>query len=153
MKRTIMALAVALSVGTTAMAQDDSNKERKFDKTEMIQKMTDRTVKQYGLDDEQAAKLLKLNTEYADKMRPMGGPGGGPGGPRGMRPGGEDDQERPELTDEQKAEMETRMKEMKANREAYQKELEGIMTADQFKSYQADQEKRRNRGGRPQRND
>lgn len=158
MKRTMMALAVALLVGTTAMAQDDSKKEKKFDKTEMIQKMTERTVKQYGLDDDQAAKLLKLNTEYAGKMGPMDGPGRGPGGPgRGPRGGNNDSnsssQERPELTDEQKAEIETRMKEMKANQEAYQKELQSIMTADQFKNYQADQQKRKNRGGgRPQQN-
>ena len=53
----------------------------------MIKHRTERTVKEYNLNDKQAKQLLDLNTKYADMMKPMhrhGGPGHH--GMRGQRP-------------------------------------------------------------------
>lgn len=81
MKKMIMALVAAMMMSANAMAQDNDQQVRRgrkpMDQKEMIQRRTDETVKAYGLNDEQAAKLLDLNTRYADKMRPM--PRGGQG--------------------------------------------------------------------------
>ena len=142
MKKLMLALAVALMTTTMTMAQEEqnttnNNKMRRMDPKEMIQKRTDATVKKYGLDETQAKKLLELNTKYASQMRP-----------RMMRPGGQrgvNNNDRPDLTADQKAKMEERRKKMDEQRKAYETELQGILSADQFKSYQADMQKRANR--------
>ena len=150
MKKMILAL-VALMTITSVQAQDDNNssrgERRRFDRTEMMKRRTDETVKKYGLNEEQAAKLLELNNKYADKMVPaMGGARDGRRG--GARPafdanrGGNRQQgQRPEMTEEQKQNMEKQRAERQAAMAEYAKELEAIMTPDQYKAYKADMEK------------
>lgn len=152
MKRTVLAL-VAMMTMTAAMAQSNEQQaqgqRRQFDRTEMIKQRTDDAVKKYGLSEDQAAKLLELNTKYADKMGPgMGGRGG-----RGMRPrpnfGNAQQGQRPEMTEEIRQRMETMRKERQAAQEEYDKEMKTILSEDQYKAYKADQEQMRNRmGGR-----
>lgn len=144
-KRMILALVAVVTVGTTAVAQPGMPRHGKPDPAKMAQHRTEQMVKKYGLNDEQAAKLLTLNTQYADKLRPGRGHGmhrHRPGGPR-LEGGG-----RPELTEEQKQQMEKDRKERKQAMEAYDKELQGILTADQFTKYKADRERRPERGPR-----
>lgn len=159
-------------------------------RSEMIQKRTDDVVKKYDLNDKQAKKLLKLNKKYADDLIPerrMGGPGMGPrlGGPSpqgnreadgqvsgdrfnggnppqdGQRPQfGNGRGERPELTDEQKAEMKERMQARMEERQKvvneYNKKLKSIMGEEKYEAYQADREammknmRNRRPGGRPE---
>lgn len=157
MKKMVWMLAFALGCALSVSAQQ-------ADRTEMIRKQTDRIVQRYGLNTEQANKLLKLNEEYADKM---GGPlmgregrRGGPGnGMRPQRPDGQEPQaspdgqapqvrpdgqaprgERPELTDEQKARMQARRQEMETARKDYDKQVKKIMTRKQYKAYRKDRE-------------
>ena len=83
MKRIIMTLAAAVLISSTVLAQEKNDNR----KQEMIKHRTERTVKEYNLNDKQAKELLELNTKYADMMRPMhrhGGPGHH--GMRGQRP-------------------------------------------------------------------
>ena len=168
MKRIAMTLAAAILMCSAAVAQEEQQKkgprpEKKFDKTEMVKHRTDETVKQYSLNEKQAAKLLELNTKYADKMGPgpRGPHRGGPGRHHGMRPGpkpdGEtaatpqqpkDEKKRPELTEEQKAKMKAEREEMQETMKAYDAELQKIMTDEQYKQYKADMEKRRQQGPR-----
>ena len=158
MKRMFLAL-VAIMTMTAAMAQGDNQQgrreRRQFDRTEMIKNRTDDAVKKYGLNEEQAAKLLELNTKYADTMgRRMGGQRGGRRG--GARPapnfGGGDNGggmgQRPEMTEEMKAQMEKMRKEREEATKKYEAELQTIMTEDQFKAYKADQKQRQREGGR-----
>lgn len=137
MKQFLIAAVAALTLtATNAKAQDDDKQGGKPDRTEMIKSRTDKTVKEYGLDDTQAQKLLELNTKYAGKLAM-------PRGPRGGRRGGGDKGNPPQLTDEQKTQMETRRKEAEANREAYNKELQAIMTSDQYAKYTENMKKNR----------
>lgn len=141
----------AIMVGATAMAQDQS-----ADNTEMVKKRTEAVAEKYGLNEEQTQKLLELNTKYANLMGPgpgQGGgrPGGGPGGDGGSGrpeggpggPGGGDSvrAERPQMSEEQRKEMQEKM-------EAYDKELQEIMTEDQYNSYKSDMQNRRGGGPR-----
>jgi hypothetical protein len=166
MKQIVMALTATLMMATAASAQDNKQQrpERRMDPSEMIQKRTDNTVKTYGLNEDQAKKLLELNKKYADKMGPrMGGPRGGRRGGPGMRPdgqtgasprGGNGEGRRPELTEEQRKQMEARRQEMNETMKQYDAELKTIMTEDQYKAYQADRQKRMQegfRGHRPNR--
>ena len=159
MKKILFAIVAAALVSTQAMAQDENSeqrRERKFDKTEMVKHRTDETVSRYKLNDKQAKQLLELNTKFADKMGPRGprhgGPHGRPGVGRPPMPPSDAQAQRPEppkddsKMKERRAEMEKAMKE-------YDAQLQKIMTADQYKSYQEDQKKMRERGPRPRRND
>ncbi len=157
MKKTIITVMLALATCTLTFAQSEDNKKEPPSKNEIIQHQTDRTVEELGLDSDQAAKLLELNTAYADKM-PMGGGPGGPSGPRGPRPDGacpgSCNQSASESTTKpeppSKDDMEAKMKEMQANREAYDKQLQEILTDDQYTKYQQLQKQRMQRrpGGR-----
>ena len=154
MKKMILTLMAAALVSMTALAQEEKQGQRpepKFDKAEMVKHRTDETVKRYNLNDKQAQQLLELNNKYADKMGPRPphrGHKGGPGRPpkdkgdckcQCQKP--QKDGQRPAPPkDEKRAENHKKMKE---TMEAYNAELQKIMTADQFKSYQEDMQKRR----------
>lgn len=154
MKRMILTMMAAALVSMTALAQEEKQGQRpepKFDKAEMVKHRTDETVKRYNLNSEQAKKLLELNNKYADKMGPrpphrghMGGPGRPPkdkGDGKCQCPKPQKDDQRPAPPkDEKRAEHHKKMKE---TMEAYNAELQKIMTAEQFKSYQEDMQKRR----------
>ena len=149
MKQMIMTLLAAVMVSMAAVAQDkDSNKPSVDNnrKQEMVKHRTDRMVEDYQLNNKQAKKLLELNTEYADKMRPRHHGHHGHHGPHGMRgqrpepPKSDMEGERPEPP---KGDREEHRKEMAETMKAYDAELKKIMTEDQFKVYQADMQKRR----------
>ena len=165
MKKMMMTMIAAVLMSSAAFAQEEKKCECKCkqpDKTEMVKHRTDRVVKKYGLNDQQAASLLELNTKYADKF---GGPRGHHGKKHSMRHGKKHegqadattgattpqprgDKKRPELTEEQKAQFEARRQEMEANRKAYETELKKILTEDQFKQYEADMKKHKRHGHR-----
>lgn len=164
MKKMMMTMIAAVLMSSAAFAQEEKKCECKNckqpDKTEMVKHRTDKFAKKYGLNDQQAASLLELNTKYADKF---GGPRGHHGKKHGMRHGKKHDEKcdaatgattpqprgdkkRPELTEEQKAKFEARRQEMEANRKAYETELKKILTADQFKQYEADMKNHKEHG-------
>lgn len=152
MKKMILALVATVMV-TAASAQDDNQgarRDRQFDRTEMQKQQTEAFVKKYGLNEEQSKKFQALNEKFAKTMGPgmMGGPRGG----RGMRPGGGNGQrqqgQRPELTEEQKQQMEARRQERDAAMKEYDAELQQILTPEQYKAYKADQEERMKQGPR-----
>ena len=162
MRKMIMAIAAMLiTAGATAQENNQAQRgqENRLDRTEMIKNRTDETVKKYGLNEEQAKKLLEANTKYADKFPSprgfMGGPRGGQGGQRGggfgadrrERPSMRDGQ-RPQLTEEQRAQFESRRKMQEEAMKEYDAELQKIMTPEQYKAYQADQLKQRESRGR-----
>jgi hypothetical protein len=163
MKKIAMAFATMIFMSTAVMAQNNGGQrpERQFDRAEMMKRQAEQMVTTYGLNQEQAEKLEKLNAEYADKL-PMGmgmgmrgGRGGGqrPGGGGGFgnRPnGGGGNMGAPNGQRPSREQMEERMKEMRANQEAYNGELKKIMTEEQYKKYEADQQQRmqqRQQGG------
>ena len=152
MKQLLMTIVAAVMFNSAAMAQDQEKGKKK---EEMAKHRTEKMVKDYDLNESQAAKLLELNTKYADKMRPHHGPRG-PHGPHGMKgqrpepPKGDMKGERPEPpTKEMKAEMEKKRAEMEKEQKAYDAELQKILTPDQYKLYQHDMKKHRKGGPRP----
>ena len=142
MKQIIMTLAVVLFVGSTALAQEKNDNR----KQEMIKHRTERTVKDYNLNDKQAKKLLDLNTKYADMMIPMhrhGGPGRH--SMNGQRPEPPKDM-KGEMPEPPKGDMKGMREKMEKDMKAYDEELQKIMTPEQYKNYKADMEKRRMEG-------
>jgi Spy/CpxP family protein refolding chaperone len=158
MKKIILLIAAVMSM-TCVMANPADSCTCKKDgnrgpKHETVEERTTKMVKQLGLDNNQAAKLFALNTEY-DSVLTKGPGQGRPGGPgRGGRPEGRPDGDgpqmgqgggpgqfnpgqAPQMTDEQKAEFEAKFKEFKAKREAYDAQLKTILTDKQYTEYQA----------------
>ena len=133
MKQIIMTLSAALFISSIALAQEKNDNR----KQEMIKHRTERTVKEYNLNDKQAKQLLELNTKYADMMRPMhrhGGPGHH--GMRGQRP------------EPPKGDTKEMHEKMEKDMKAYDEELQKILTPEQYKNYKSDMEKRRKEGPR-----
>ena len=148
MKKIFMTL-VALLTMTAAVAQNNGNGERRFQRP-TPEEQTNRMAEQLKLDDKQKAKLLDLNKEYESVLmggmgrgfgRGQGGPGFGGGGFQGGQQG-----QRPQLTDEQRAEMQKQMQERQEKRQEYDNKLKEILTDEQYKTYQQ-QQPRRGRGG------
>lgn len=159
-----MAAAILMSAPAFAQMGNGPQQLTPEQQKEMIQQRTDETVKEYGLNEDQAKQLLELNTKYADKMpmgfgrmggRRGGGRPGGQGGPQGgfgggAPQGGFGGGQMPQMTDEMRARMEEMRKQMTETREAYNKELEKIMTPEQYKKYtEAQQNRRGGFGGGP----
>ncbi len=176
MKKTILAIAAALMMSVNMTAQESTTENRperqRPDMTEMVKHRTDETVKKYGLNEEQAAKLLELNTKFMGQMGPRRG-GMRPGGMRegrGMRPDsmrqqrqrpegemkeGQERPARPEMRGDRPERRGDRqgMRGFRQNMEEYNAELQKIMTEEQYKAYQEDFEKRMSQGPRGFRRD
>lgn len=122
----MMLMLVALFAMTVIMAQNANGRQpRKMDAATVTTMMT----QQLGLNDDQQKKVEALNKKYESILRP------GFGGPRPQK--GQDSVQdknagqRPEPTEEQKAEMKQRFEQ----RAAYERELKGILSEDQYKTY------------------
>ena len=168
MKRTVLAIAATMLMSASAMAQDDTQArpERKgFNPEQMVQKRTDDMVKTYGLNEEQAAKVLELNKKQSEQMRSMRSARGHqmrPGGPRPMKrdslekgkrpqPMEREGMKRPEPREMDKGNRDDRRQEMRKRMEEYDNALKEIMTEEQYKAYKSDQEKRMKEGPHRQR--
>ena len=151
MKKMMMTLLAAVVVSTAAVAQNkDDNKSPQDNnrRQEMVKHRTDRLVKDYQLNDQQARQLLELNTKYADKMRPHHPRHHGPHGMKGQRPEPPKGDKKGERPEPPKGDRQDRRKEMDETMKAYEAELQKIMTPEQFKKYQADMQQRRDKGPR-----
>lgn len=154
MKKMILTIVAVCTLSATTMAQQVNNGDqggRKISKQEMIQRRTDRVVKRYGLSDQQAKKLLELNTTYADKM-PMQGFGNRGARPRMNQNGPQADQNKDVDLMKQnsanfKEQNQARRKEMQENMQSYNNELKNILTPEQFAKYQEDRQNMQNRAG------
>ncbi|MBQ9356977.1 MAG: DUF4890 domain-containing protein [Prevotella sp.] len=170
MKKIVMAIAALFIASASIMAQNSNDQQGpqqppQMDRTQMIQQHTQQMVTEYGLSAEQAQQLLQLNTEFADRIpmffRP--GPRGGQRpdslqrAPRGQRPqqgarrGGQR-QARPDSLGRRgpnggRPQMDRQQ--MQQNMEAYNQQLQTIMTAEQYAQFQQNQQQRmRQRGQR-----
>lgn len=167
----IVLLAVALVTMTQVQAENRKdrnlqvNVEKQFDRRHHkdgnpVEFVTERMAKELNLNDAQKAQVLDLNTRYADMFRHPKRHGQKP--PRGgngccckgdQKPPQMDNGQASAAPDGEKKPMDCKkkpdfdkkpdMKEMKAKREAYDKELKTILTEDQYKLYQKQREERK----------
>ena len=147
MKKFLMTMVALLTI-TAAVAQDNENRERREFKKPTPEEITNRMAEELNLDEQQKAKVLELNKEYESVLT------GGPRmnrGPRGPRPDGEtgasnqndDQRQRPEITDEQRAQMRQYME----KRREYEQKLKEILTEEQYQKWQQQHQRRGGRGG------
>lgn len=180
MKKAMMALVAAVMMSANVVAQSETQTQAPqqpvMDKAEMVKQRTEQMVKEYALNDEQAAQLLTLNTDFFDKMPMMMGPSMRDGQrpqrgemrrPRGERPqNGEARTQMPPRTQIPDSMRQGRRgmgdrqgfnrEEMRKVMEDYNEGLKKILTEDQFKKYEESMNNRRMqmrrgpRGMRPQ---
>lgn len=139
-----------LTVMTSALAQNEGNNGQRprFNREEMVKFRTERMVKRYGFNAEQAAALLALNEKQMPMMRHPR---------RGNQPKKADSTSQRPRREGNKADAKGQRMDRghrigKHNIEAYNAELQKIMTAEQYKSYQEDMEKMRKQGPRNRQN-
>jgi len=164
MKKLVLTMIAMVTMSLSAMAQDTAQVRRQFNPEQMAKMRTDAVVQKYGLNEDQAKKLLDLNTRFADKIRPMGQMGGQRRGQGPRMQGGD----RPQRMnpDSLRAQGQRRgqggqgqrggfnREEMQKNMEAYNNELKAILTPEQYEAYQKDEQQNRRqfngpRMGRP----
>jgi hypothetical protein len=157
MKKLVLTMIAMVTMSLGAMAQDTAQVRRQFNPEQMAKMRTDAVVKKYGLNDDQAKKLLDLNTRFAGKIRPMGPMGG-------QRRGGQRMQgDRPQRMnpDSLRAQGQRRgqgqrgggfnREEMQKNMEDYNNELKAILTPEQYEAYQKDEQQNRRQFNGPRR--
>ena len=157
MKKLVLTMIAMVTMSLSAMAQDTAQVRRQFNPEQMAKMRTDAVVKKYGLNEEQAKKLLDLNTRFAGKIRPMGPMGG-------QRRGGQRMQgDRPQRMnpDSLRAQGQRRgqgqrgggfnREEMQKNMEDYNNELKAILTHEQYEAYQKDEQQNRRQFNGPRR--
>lgn len=157
MKKLVLTMIAMVTMSLSAMAQDTAQVRRQFNPEQMAKMRTDAVVKKYGLNDNQAKKLLDLNTRFAGKIRPMGPMGG-------QRRGGQRMQgDRPQRMnpDSLRAQGQRRgqgqrgggfnREEMQKNMEDYNNELKSILTPEQYEAYQKDEQQNRRQFNGPRR--
>lgn len=157
MKKLVLTMIAMVAMSLSAMAQDTAQVRRQFNPEQMAKMRTDAVVKKYGLSEDQAKKLLDLNTRFAGKIRPMGPMGG-------QRRGGQRMQgNRPQRMnpDSLRAQGQRRgqgqrgggfnREEMQKNMEAYNNELKSILTPEQYEAYQKDEQQNRRQFNGPRR--
>lgn len=155
MKKFVLIGMAAFLMGGMAMAQQPENRDDKRpDPKVRAERMTERMVEEYSLNDTQKKQLLEANLELTEKMgdRPMRRRAD-------MRKGRRDNgcccccdkkrdakarkhqkaDKRQRLTDEERAQKKTEMdkkhEEMKQARASYDLKLQKIMTKEQYASY------------------
>lgn len=157
MKKLVLTMIAMVTMSISTMAQDTAQVRRQFNPEQMAKMRTDAVVKKYGLNEEQAKKLLDLNTRFAGKIRPMGPMGG-------QRRGGQRMQgDRPQRMnpDSLRAQGQRRgqgqrgggfnREEMQKNMEDYNNELKAILTPEQYEAYQKDEQQNRRQFNGPRR--
>ena len=157
MKKLVLTMIAMVTMSLSAMAQDTAQVRRQFNPEQMAKMRTDAVVQKYGLNEEQAKKLLDLNTRFAGKIRPMGPMGG-------QRRGGQRMQgDRPQRMnpDSLRAQGQRRgqgqrgggfnREEMQKNMEDYNNELKAILTPEQYEAYQKDEQQNRRQFNGPRR--
>ncbi len=146
-----------VTMSLSAMAQDTTQVRRQFNPEQMAKMRTDAVVKKYGLSEDQAKKLLDLNTRFAGKIRPMGPMGG-------QRRGGQRMQgDRPQRMnpDSLRAQGQRRgqgqrgggfnREEMQKTMADYNNELKSILPPEQYEAYQKDEQQNRRQFNGPRR--
>ena len=141
MKKTLITLAAILMIGSTASAQEEQNNKQmterhQFNPEMAAKRQTDQVVKELGLNEEQAAALLKLNTERMSQMTPQ----------RGPIEKNDSLQPRQRPSKQQMEEMRAKMEEQ---RNAYNEEVKKILTEEQYTKFESMQKNKRF-GGRRQ---
>lgn len=137
MKKIMLTMIAAMTM-SLAMAQNPSDgKPNRQPEPMTVEQITTQMQTKLGLTDEQYTKVKALNEKYADILkRPA---------MRGMRLNGfgnMDNGERPQMTEE----MKNMMEEHRTKRLAYENELKGILSTDQYATYQSMMPKRGHRG-------
>lgn len=152
MKHAILTLALLATMATVSVAQDNNNQRpQRMNPTEMMNRRLESMKQAYGLTDEQVAQIKALNEKMfqnGTRQRPEAGQRqeGRERSEAGQRP---ERRQRSEEGQRPQAGQRGQRGGMGFGQrsEEYNNELKKIMTEEQYKAYQADQEKRRQERG------
>lgn len=136
MKKIVFWMFALLLMSSAVMAQGNRRGGAPMDSKTRAERMTERMVKEYSLNNEQKQKLQVANLAWVEKMNAN----------QVARPGQQKNEKAAKMT---KEERDKRMAEMKKSREEYDAQLKKILTKDQYDAYtkkQAEREKQMKEG-------
>lgn len=136
MKRIVFWMVALLLIGNTAMAQGGRKGGERMDPKTRAERMTERMVKEYSLNDTQKQQLMDANMAWVEKMASN----------QVGRSTKQKDENAPKVSKEDREKM---MAEMKKSREDYDAQVKKILTKDQYDTYvkkQAEREKQMKEG-------
>ena len=126
MKRIVLIWMAAFLMGGMAMAQHARHSDKMPEPKVRAERMTERMVKEYSLNDTQKQQLLEANLALVEKMGDM------PMHRAKAHKHHKRDGKRHQLTAEQRTQ---KKEEMKTARIAYDSQLQKIMTEEQYAAY------------------
>lgn len=136
MKKIVFWMFALLLMSSAVMAQGNRRGGAPMDAKTRAERLTERMVKEYSLNNEQKQKLQVANLAWVEKMNAN----------QVARPGQQKNEKAAKMT---KEERDKRMAEMKKSREEYDAQLKKILTKDQYDAYtkkQAEREKQMKEG-------
>lgn len=143
MKRIAFLMVALFMLGGVAMAQGHRGDHKRMTPQQRAEKMTERMVKEYSLNDTQKAQLLQLNLAQCEKMDGRMSMHSKKAMKKDMKKDVQKNKkEAPKMTQEEREKMRV---EMKAAKENYNVQLQKIMTPDQYASYLKKQSEREQR--------
>ena len=135
MKRIAFLMIALFMIGGVVMAQGQRGEHKKMTPAERAEKMTERMVKEYSLNDAQKKQLLEVNLARCEKMDAR----------MSMRPDVNGKKEGKKARQMTKEEREKMRAEMKNANDEYNAQLQKIMTEEQYASYTKKQSEREQR--------
>lgn len=136
MNKIVFWMVALLIVGGTVMAQGGRKGGERMDATTRAERMTERMVKEYSLNNTQKQQLSEANLAWVEKIS----------GSQMGRSAKQKDENAPKMSKEEREKMTA---EMKKHREDYEAQLKTILTKDQYDTYakkQAEREKQMKEG-------
>lgn len=143
MKRIGIMIVGVVIASATMVAQGRQGPGAKQDPAKRAERMTERMVKEYSLNDSQKKQLYEVNLAMAEKMKdqpPMRSPNRRPGRGEGTcncncncnkSPGEMGDKPMPGME-----QMNKMSEEMQQTRDAYNEKIKGIFTKDQYSAFE-----------------
>ncbi len=150
----LLVIMAAFLMSGTMFAQHRHHGERKdVDPKERAERMTERMVKEYSLNDAQKQQLLALNQQWMEQMKNGDRPHKIPKAKMKHKECKEacKDSTKCQMTDQQRADRQAQMEKMKADRQAYDAKLQQILTKEQYAAYTKKMQERKDKMGRKDR--
>lgn len=150
MKRINFLMVTLLLMGGMAMAQGSrrGGGDKQMDPKARAERMTERMVKEYSLNEDQKKQLLDANLAMLEQMKR---PEGATSEMKRDKKADADETKAPKMTKEDREKM---FQEKKASREAYDAQVKKILTPEQYDAYakqQAERQKKMKEGRRDRR--
>ncbi len=144
----LVVIMTAFLMSGTMFAQHRHRGERKdVTPKERAERMTERMVKEYSLNDKQKQQLLEMNLQWMEQMKDGNRPHKAPKAKMKHKERKEacKDSTKCQMPGQQRADHKARIEKMMADRKAYDTQLQQILTKEQYAAYTKKMQERKDK--------